>query len=119
MGEIADAILDGDLCQVCGVYMEGGNGYPQTCGGCLHDTKPRRAPAHKPSTFERVGKESCPTCGKRISLWGLDQHNLMKHSVRIPERPGETRCPICTKRVKIVGLQTHIKVMHPEHRSRT
>ena len=29
VGDIADAMLDGDLCQCCGVYMEGGNGYPQ------------------------------------------------------------------------------------------
>ena len=35
MGDIADAMLDGDLCQCCGVYMEGGAGFPQTCDSCL------------------------------------------------------------------------------------
>lgn len=40
MGDIADAILEGEMCQVCGVYMEDyiedgiGPGFPQTCIGC-------------------------------------------------------------------------------------
>jgi hypothetical protein len=37
MGDIADAILDGDLCQVCGEYMEDGDGFPRTCAGCGGD----------------------------------------------------------------------------------
>jgi hypothetical protein len=36
MGDIADMILDGTLCQVCGVHMIG-NGYPQTCQDCGGD----------------------------------------------------------------------------------
>lgn len=48
MGNISDAMLDGDLCQFCGVYMEGGNGWPQTCSSCRHET--RMAP--KPVTSE-------------------------------------------------------------------
>jgi hypothetical protein len=37
MGEIAEMILDGTMCQVCGVWMndgEDGPGHPQTCEGC-------------------------------------------------------------------------------------
>jgi hypothetical protein len=37
MGEIADMMLDGTLCQHCGEWMgEGrdGEGYPQCCDGC-------------------------------------------------------------------------------------
>lgn len=38
MGEIADAILEGDFCQICGVVMdEPGDGYPVTCEGCKED----------------------------------------------------------------------------------
>ena len=36
MGDIADMMLDGTLCQVCGVYMIA-NGYPQTCQDCGGD----------------------------------------------------------------------------------
>jgi len=38
MGEFADAILDGDFCQICGMYMDSldnGEGFPQTCPACI------------------------------------------------------------------------------------
>lgn len=35
MGEISDMMIDGTMCQVCGVFLnEEGPGYPVTCGGC-------------------------------------------------------------------------------------
>ena len=36
MGEMADYMVNGDDCQVCGVPFddEGGDGYPRTCNGC-------------------------------------------------------------------------------------
>lgn len=34
MGDFADAVLDGDICQICGEFMDDGNGFPQTCAGC-------------------------------------------------------------------------------------
>lgn len=34
MGEIADLMLDGDICEVCGVELSEGNGYPQLCEAC-------------------------------------------------------------------------------------
>lgn len=34
MGEIADAIIDGELCEVCGVYLGEGDGYPKKCKDC-------------------------------------------------------------------------------------
>jgi hypothetical protein len=38
MGDIADDIVDGACCQVCGVYFEGGEaGYPVTCKACGGD----------------------------------------------------------------------------------
>jgi hypothetical protein len=37
MGEIADAILEGDLCEICGVYLGEGDGFPRTCTGCGGD----------------------------------------------------------------------------------
>lgn len=41
MGEIADMMLDGTLCEVCGVYLgddDGeGAGHPQRCKACGDD----------------------------------------------------------------------------------
>jgi hypothetical protein len=38
LGDITDAMLDGDQCQCCGAHMEGGYGDPQTCSSCRHET---------------------------------------------------------------------------------
>jgi hypothetical protein len=37
MGEIAEMMLDGTLCQVCGEYLGEGDGFPVTCAGCNAD----------------------------------------------------------------------------------
>ena len=34
MGEIADAMLDGVLCQWCGEHIGNGEGFPGLCYGC-------------------------------------------------------------------------------------
>lgn len=46
MGEIAEAIIDGDLCEICGVYLGDGDGHPRKCEGC--------------DTWE------CPVCGAEV-----------------------------------------------------
>jgi len=38
MGEIADMMIEGVLCQICGEYQGEGGGFPVTCGGCSGDT---------------------------------------------------------------------------------
>lgn len=45
MGEVTDSILEGEICQNCGVWMDDfiedgyGAGYPQTCADCQEDQK--------------------------------------------------------------------------------
>ncbi len=45
MGEIADMMLDGTFCQVCGGVMGDVDenfvapGYPRTCGGCKREDR--------------------------------------------------------------------------------
>ena len=39
MGEIADMMLDGDLCEGCGEYMGGGSGYARRCYSCRASEK--------------------------------------------------------------------------------
>ena len=34
MGEIAEMMLEGILCQQCGVYLGEGDGFPQLCPSC-------------------------------------------------------------------------------------
>lgn len=71
MGDIADAMLDGDLCESCGVYMPGGAGYPQQCSDC----------ARAGSDFPRanMAKVKCPTCNKTVKAVGLKDHMRDAH----------------------------------------
>ena len=40
MGEIADAIINGDLCEGCGIaFPSSGDGYPRKCGGCKREER--------------------------------------------------------------------------------
>lgn len=39
MGEIAEMMLDGTMCQVCGEFMDEAAGYPVTCAGCSDDDR--------------------------------------------------------------------------------
>lgn len=49
MGEIADMMLEGILCQCCGTYLGEGDGFPLHCAGCKPDTpkKPKRSGKEK------------------------------------------------------------------------
>lgn len=38
MGDIAEAVVDGMLCQTCGVFLDGGSpGHPRWCEDCAPD----------------------------------------------------------------------------------
>lgn len=37
MGEYAEMVLEGLVCQYCGEYMGDDPGYPQTCNDCQHE----------------------------------------------------------------------------------
>lgn len=72
MGEIADMMLDGTLCQICGVYL-GGNGYPQTCDSCAKSSTVSTCPI------------LCLICGKRCrGTTGLKQHTKAVHGKKQP-----------------------------------
>lgn len=69
MGDIADMMIDGTLCEGCGVYMDGdGYGVPRRCPSCSRDDQP--APS---------AKVECPKCLKRVKAAGLADHLRDKH----------------------------------------
>ncbi len=39
MGEIAEMMLEGTLCQQCGEFMGDACGYPRTCQGCKREDR--------------------------------------------------------------------------------
>lgn len=82
MGDIADAMLDGTLCECCGTYLDGGpQGFPGYCSpecaqgrGVRCDEPP---PAKPPRPF-RCSKN----CGRRFATAAaLAQHRRDKHKL--------------------------------------
>lgn len=48
MGESADMALEGHLCQGCGEYMEGGQGFARWCESCLRYNQELAKPVAQP-----------------------------------------------------------------------
>ena len=85
MGEMAEMMLDGTLCECCGSYIDdhGGEGIPRYCS-------------------EQCAKDR-----------GAEGYQVGGASYINRANPKKTNCPRCMKRVKIVGLADHIRDAHP------
>lgn len=87
MGDIADAMLNGELCEGCGTYMEGEpTGFPSYCSAqCAEDRgffAPEPRPAklkRQPATAPGSDKTACPRCQKKVKRHGLPDHLRDKH----------------------------------------
>src|SRR5580692_11302367 len=77
MGEIADLMINGDICQGCGAELGEGDGYPRQCRGCEREGPLSRKPIPQHNT--RKGK--CGICGKSVSLVGMRDHKRDAHRV--------------------------------------
>lgn len=88
MGDIADMMLDGTLCECCGVYIPGeAPGHPRYCSAqCRAD----RTPAVRPSAAANIAA------------------NKQLHAEQ-----KKIKCTVCGKRVKTVGMSNHMKDAHP------
>ncbi|HEX3156727.1 MAG TPA: hypothetical protein VHV32_19010 [Candidatus Angelobacter sp.] len=71
MGEVAEMMLDGTLCQVCGELLGDACGFPRTCKACKWEDKIER---------QVRPKISCPTCGKKVKEAGLADHQRDVHA---------------------------------------
>ena len=78
MGEIAEMMLDGTMCQVCGEFMDGEPaGYPVTCAGCSEEPDDSQPVNYKPPKTEPCPH---PGCGKMFrSHQAAGQHWIDKH----------------------------------------
>lgn len=83
MGEIAEMMLDGTMCEGCGEWLhdgEDGPGFPGLCASCARvrgvaaTTKRPWVPSGRPP------EAKCRVCGKRCrSVDGLAMHARDKH----------------------------------------
>jgi hypothetical protein len=68
MGQIAETMLDGTMCEGCGEYLGSDNGFPTYCAACANE---------KEIMYSGVGKNEkvgCPHCKKRVKKTGLTDH---------------------------------------------
>ena len=82
MGEYAEMMLDGTMCEGCGEYLGGSEGFPVRCSGCREEPDP--AARYVPTAGQKRRRFKCPSnCGKGFrTKEAMDQHNLDKHGVR-------------------------------------
>lgn len=74
MGEVAEMMLDGTLCQGCGVFIdEDIPGYPRSCHDCKKSEK------RNPALQDLRAKVKCPTCQRRVKAVGLSDHMRDSH----------------------------------------
>lgn len=72
MGDIADMMIEGVLCEGCGIYIEGEPpGYPRRCKDCK--------PAHIKQAVPN--KVICTHCKKKVKRTGLRDHLRDAHQI--------------------------------------
>jgi hypothetical protein len=80
VGEIADMMLDGTMCQGCGVWLHDGNdgpGYPGFCADC--QPKEGRSGPRSFNAPANPAKVACEVCGRHVKAAGLKDHMRDKH----------------------------------------
>jgi hypothetical protein len=79
MGEIAEMMLDGTLCEGCGVYMGDSMAFSRRCASCDRD---ERAAMHERTLarHQQIKKTPCPTCGRKVKAVGLADHIRDSHT---------------------------------------
>lgn len=68
-GEIAEMMLNGDMCQVCGEWIDGGDGpgFPLTCDGCGVAWIERPELPHQSARSPKTKKWGCSACNQQFS----------------------------------------------------
>jgi hypothetical protein len=73
MGDIADSIINGEMCQYCMCeYPPEPVGYPWSCPNCASEMGETKEPAVK---------VNCLECGKRVKEIGLPDHMRDVHNL--------------------------------------
>ena len=88
MGEIAEMMLEGAMCEECGEFIDDGEecGYPRLCAACQpqHESGLDADIFEIPRLLQRAAKVACPECGKLVKEIGLADHQRDVHGAPKP-----------------------------------
>ena len=79
MGEIADMILEGQMCQECGEFLGEGDGYPTYCDDCKPEEEIEKRIIASIVKEQKPSKVPCPVCRKKVKPAGLEMHKRDVH----------------------------------------
>lgn len=91
MGDTTDMMLDGTLCEGCGVFMGEPCDFPRLCHDCARE---RRDDGHSVEYLKGFGHVDS----------GIDK--------KAKPTPKKTACAVCQKRVKEIGMKDHVRDAH-------
>lgn len=82
MGEIAEMMLDGSLCQECGAVISDGNGegFAVICGACLKDNGDAETKKVNKKPKTKMKRHPCKICGKSFAV--MSQHLHHTHGIK-------------------------------------
>ncbi len=79
MGDVADMMLDGTLCEGCGVFLNASPpGFPCYCADCKRERKADKAAAYQPPK----PKVKCSICLRKVKPTGLADHMRDAYDIR-------------------------------------
>ena len=100
MGDTADLMLEGVLCQACGGLVDemgDGDGYPRNCAGCDEEAVPEGLPDDDAKKAKRRAKA-------RGQRWRRRHHDaLVTAAMRFGEKPSEEALRRLAKRAAEFG----------------
>jgi len=80
MGEIAEMMLNGEVCQGCGGFMGEALGYPGYCSKqCAGESSTPEPVTMTKCGHPRPSKIRCPDCDKLVKKAGLRDHQRVVH----------------------------------------
>lgn len=97
MGEIAEMMLDGTLCEGCGVFLSAEpKGFPGYCSAqCAHDRGATRA-------------------GAAVQARGQGRAARQLKHIEHQVHQKKANCPVCNRRVKQIGMADHMRDAHQQ-----
>jgi hypothetical protein len=79
MGDIADMMLDGTLCEGCGEFLNYESpGFPCYCKACRQQQKEAKKATYVPP----APKAKCTICGRKVKPTGLSDHMRDAHGAK-------------------------------------